>query len=53
LGEEIRRADRERRIVLLLNCKYCLIKKEILPSDRWLGNRFRFKVLIFQRKVLV
>jgi DNA repair protein RadC len=29
LGEEIRRADRERLIVLLLNSKYCLVKKEI------------------------
>jgi len=28
LGEEIRRADRERLVVLLLNAKYCLIKKE-------------------------
>jgi DNA repair protein RadC len=28
LGEEIRGADRERLIVLLLNSKYCLIKKE-------------------------
>lgn len=30
LGEEIRRADRERLIVLLLNAKYCLIKKELV-----------------------
>jgi DNA repair protein RadC len=28
LGEGIRRADRERLIVLLLNSKYCLVKKE-------------------------
>jgi DNA repair protein RadC len=30
LGEEIRRADRERLIVLLLNSKYCLVKKETI-----------------------
>jgi hypothetical protein len=33
LGEEIRCADRERLIVLLLNSKYCLSKKKRFQSN--------------------